>query len=638
MEFQLQTHQRLLKSVYNTPRLLLYHGIGSGKTCTAVSLAASFRRRYPKRRIYVIVPASLRGNFVKEANGPCGDRNRMTSDDFDIMSYQGFTKRYKQGSIDLHKSMVIVDEIQNVLSQTGDMYKTFLSAFHSKDDFNAVLLTATPMFDRASEIALLGNLLLTRDDPYRLPTHPGKFHKLMSENPKVVYTFFKDKVSYYRGADPRQYPQKIEHVVECPMSSFQEKVYMKSIGHIEMNEFNSHLERAFLITPRQSANLVLTSTTVGKLTHVDQTFDVRKHSPKFFKCIQYIRSNPGPAFVYSNFVSVSGTEAFARILRYKYMYAPVIKNQVPRSAMPRYAVFRANDPVENNRIVRIFNSPQNKDGSLIKVIIGSPAMKEGVSLLRVRSVHILDPYWNRSRTEQIMGRAVSFRSHADLPENERKVDVYHYYAVPSDKKLSVDLRILQMANTKIRKIRILETILQETAFDCNTFRAFNEPPEKHCFRHDLVSNRERDRLLSTLIVDAPTEQTNNAPVIIVPTNNQTNIIPPPGPVVPNNDVPKKPTKPLTFGTIQRDKKKRKKKNSCPSKRRPDELTDACPEKYPYSRPNSKGHQCCFKRPLTRPRVPRVTICPPDKVLNPRTKRCVLRTSKIGKLLSLNLIV
>lgn len=634
MEFQLQTHQRLLKSVYNTPRLLLYHGIGSGKTCTAISLAAAFRLHFPTRRIFVVVPASLRGNFVKEANGPCGVLNRMTSDAFDIMSYQGFTKRHKQGSIDLHKSMVIVDEIQNVLSQTGDMYKTFLSAFHSDADFNAVLLSATPMFDRASEIALLGNLLLTRDDPFRLPTHPREFHKLMSENPKVVYTFFKDKVSYYRGADPREYPKKVEHIVECPMSSFQEKVYMKSIGHIDMNELNSHLERAFLITPRQSANLVLTSNTVGKLTHVDHTFDVRKHSIKFFKCIQHLQSNPGPAFVYSNFVSVSGTDAFARVLRDKYMYAPVIKNQIPKSPKPRYAMFRANDPVENNRIVRIFNSPQNMDGSLIKVIIGSPAMKEGVSLLRVRSVHLLDPYWNRSRTEQVMGRAVRFRSHADLPENERKVDVYHYYAVPSDKKLSVDLRILQMANTKIRKIRILETILQETAFDCNTFRAFNEPPEKHCFRHDLVSDRERDQLLTSL-VEASAEETLNTRVS-PGFPNLTNTLPQ-GDLRPNNNVvrPKKTAKPLTFGTIKRDKKQRKKKNSCPSKRRPDELTNACPEKYPYARPNAKGDPCCFKRPArsstTRP-VP-VTTCPENKILNPRTKRCVLRTSKLGKLLT-----
>lgn len=322
--FKLQPHQRLLKNnthtpIYNKPRLLLYHGIGSGKTCTAIGIAAAFHRRFPRRHIYVVVPASLRGNFVKEANGPCGDHNRMTSEMFDIMSYQGFTKKYKQGSIDLHKSMVIVDEIQNVLSSTGDMYKTFLSAFHSNADINAILLTATPMFDTTQEIALLGNLMLTRNDPYRLPTHPREFNKIMSENPKVVYTFFKDKVSYYRGADPREYPEKVEHIIECPMSSFQEKVYMKSIGHVEMNEVNSHLERAFLITPRQSSNLVLPSNSVGKLTHVDQSFNVQKHSIKFYRCIQYIHANPGPAFVYSNFVSVSGTDAFARVLRDKYM-------------------------------------------------------------------------------------------------------------------------------------------------------------------------------------------------------------------------------------------------------------------------------------------------------------------------------
>jgi len=552
---------------------------------------------------------------------------------FDIMSYQGFTKKYKQGSIDLHKSMVIVDEIQNVLSSTGDMYKTFLSAFHSNADINAILLTATPMFDTTQEIALLGNLMLTRNDPYRLPTHPREFNKIMSENPKVVYTFFKDKVSYYRGADPREYPEKVEHIIECPMSSFQEKVYMKSIGHVEMNEVNSHLERAFLITPRQSSNLVLPSNSVGKLTHVDQSFNVQKHSIKFYRCIQYIHANPGPAFVYSNFVSVSGTDAFARVLRDKYMYVPVKKNQIPESSStPRYAMFRANDAVENNRIVRLFNSPQNKDGSLIKVIIGSPAMKEGISLLRVRSVHILDPYWNRSRTEQIMGRAVRFRSHMDLPENERKVDVYHYYAVPSDIKLSVDLRILQLSNTKIRKIRIIETILQETAFDCQALRSFNTPPEKHCFQHELVSDQERDRLLATLDVSQAFPNQGNI-------NNQTGR---PGPNInnqrgrpgPNINAPTKTTKPLSFGQLKTGRQQQKKKtSSCPSKRRPDETTGACPENFPYARPNAKGDPCCFKRSARSSPLRTTTFnCPVNKVLNPRTNRCVLRTSKLGKLL------
>ena len=38
-------------------------------------------------------------------------------------------------------------------------------------------------------------------------------------------------------------------------------------------------------------------------------------------------------------------------------------------------------------------------------MLGSPSIKEGVSLLRIEQVHILEPYWNMSRILQIIGRA-----------------------------------------------------------------------------------------------------------------------------------------------------------------------------------------------------------------------------------------
>ena len=41
-------------------------------------------------------------------------------------------------------------------------------------------------------------------------------------------------------------------------------------------------------------------------------------------------------------------------------------------------------------------------------MLGSPSIKEGVSLLRTEQVHILEPYWNISRMLQIIGRAIRF--------------------------------------------------------------------------------------------------------------------------------------------------------------------------------------------------------------------------------------
>lgn len=635
--FALQPHQLFLKSaVPFVDRLLLFHGIGSGKTCSAISIAAAYRETVRKNKVVVVVPASLRANFVKELKGPCGTQQQQKEAFYDIMSYQGFVKRIKNNTLKLNNTLVIVDEVQNIVSETGGTYKVFLESFQKMKNSKLVLLSATPMFDKTIEISLLGNLLLSKEeyDRYHLPLNPVAFSRMMSQNPKVLYTFFKHRVSYFRGADPRAYPSKSEHRVDCTMSKFQRHVYMESIGHIDIQNMDKQLQRAFLIAPRQLSNLVLPNGNVGKLTNVRKTFNVKKFSTKIYKCIQKIKESPGPVFVYSNFVTVAGIEAFTEILSKVYGFSDITQTRTPG---PKYGVFRANKPKENDKLLAMYNSPENRDGSLVKVIVGSPTMKEGVTLLRTRQIHILDPYWNRSRTEQIMGRGIRFCSHADLPPNERHVDVFHYYAVPSEKEkeLSVDLRILKLSNDKIRKINIVETILKETAVDCPLFKDRNEPPAIHCFNHDIVSDEERKRLMSmkNLNHNSKAKQTkNNSSSANNVGNIAANNAGPSGANVsgPSSSGLKKP-KPMRFGERKKETAAKKKqiKSSCPPKRRVNPQTNECPGSHPYKRPNAKGDLCCFARNKPQTKIKR---CRTDQIFNPRTKRCVLRNTKLGRLL------
>ena len=59
-------------------------------------------------------------------------------------------------------------------------------------------------------------------------------------------------------------------------------------------------------------------------------------------------------------------------------------------------------------------------------MIISGAGAEGISLTGVRQVHILEPYWNFVRIEQVFGRAIRIESHKDLPPSERNVEQYLY--------------------------------------------------------------------------------------------------------------------------------------------------------------------------------------------------------------------
>ncbi len=72
-DFKLLTHQKIVRDYINlyTPYrgLLLYHGLGSGKTCSSIAIAEGIKS---SRTIMVMTPASLRSNYIKELKF-CGD-------------------------------------------------------------------------------------------------------------------------------------------------------------------------------------------------------------------------------------------------------------------------------------------------------------------------------------------------------------------------------------------------------------------------------------------------------------------------------------------------------------------------------------------------------------------------------------
>jgi hypothetical protein len=86
---------------------------------------------------------------------------------------------------------------------------------------------------------------------------------------------------------------------------------------------------------------------------------------------------------------------------------------------------------------KVFNSPENKDGKLLKIMFGTQAVMEGVDFKNVRQVHILDPWWNDSRVQQIIARSIRLCSHSSLPKSQRIVDVFiHLSTLGSAESLS----------------------------------------------------------------------------------------------------------------------------------------------------------------------------------------------------------
>ena len=133
--------------------------------------------------------------------------------------------------------------------------------------------------------------------------------------------------------------------------------------------------------------------------------------------------------------------------------------------------------------MKSITSPDNINGEKIKVVIVSRAGSEGLDFKNIRQTHILDPWYNLNRQQQIIGRSIRNLSHCLLPFKERNVEVFLYGSKLNDGIEAVDLYIYRLAEKKAKKISSIIRLLKENAIDCLLNRKGQD------FSEDIVNKR-----------------------------------------------------------------------------------------------------------------------------------------------------
>jgi hypothetical protein len=290
----------------------------------------------------------------------------------------------------------------------------------------------------------------------------------------------------------------------------------------------------------------------------DQVNGLKKYSCKLYKILKKMEESKGPILMYSQYKTVEGLGVFAIALRangYEQIkfkmdnkpWQPIEFDEASIASfkkgpgIKRFITFSGEeDQRQRSAILAIFNGqwqeltrsirsyfmpdetkpekerfdgnlPQSKfvRGEIISCIGITGAGAEGISLRNVRQVHIMEPFWNMARLEQVKGRAIRVCSHADLPIADRKVDIYTYVSIFSpmqlssnlvsttiktkDKGLTSDEIVLEVATRKQAISNQLLKVLQEVSVDCDMNLADNyqdqEPLE--CFKYK-VTDMARD--------------------------------------------------------------------------------------------------------------------------------------------------
>ena len=523
--YELQLPQKFV-SEFISPKtpykgVLVYHRIGAGKTCTAIRVGEVFKKY---RNIIVVLPASLKGNFRSELRSECAGDAYLTkaerqklkllhpssdeykniiklSDDridkfYKIYSYNKFIDNIKDKKIKLKNCLLIIDEIQNMVSEEGTYYQELKGLIDSApDDLRTILLSATPMFDKPYEIGLTINLLRP-DKPFPVG---AKFNEMFigskrnkdgiieyeMKNKDLFKEIIKGYVSFFRGAPPYVFPSMKLKYVECCMSEFQFRAYQDVLKNEKKvikvkNQINTDvnlLPNNFFIGTRYVSNIVFPNKKVGddglkSFTKMKIQSDLDKYSTKFDAIMKKIESSTGKIFFYSGFKEYAGIKSFVAVLE-AFGYQDYAKaGEGPK----RFAIWSGDENMTyKEEIKSIFNLKENLSGSKLKLILGSSSIKEGVSFAGVRQVHILDPYWNIPRLEQVIGRASRFCSHKDLEEEKRDVKVYIYLATaPKGKIETVDSYIHELSKNKNKLVSEFELAIKQSAIDCELNKNANQ--------------------------------------------------------------------------------------------------------------------------------------------------------------------
>tara|TARA_Y100000389_G_scaffold197042_1_gene230903 strand:- start:2755 stop:5961 length:3207 start_codon:yes stop_codon:yes gene_type:complete len=590
-------HQQFLANYINplTPYkgILIYHETGTGKTCTAVSIAENFKEIVNKygKKITILSSESIKPEFlktIKSTDTPfkcTGDEyvkkidkntkttpvqesklmNEIINNYYEFKTYQtlgndiiNIVKKFKKKTTSLQSisqkcveiikerysnSVIIVDEAHNLRSKFGNqsdiktkntnsgksVAEKWIESYIKKpedvkidnnkvshdiidliveyaDNLKLIFLTATPMFDNPIEIIwLINKLIKVNRDPIKELDETEIFtstYKFKSEDAKQKFErALKGKVSYLRSGDPSKFPLRIEDPSFYTTSEL-------SNSHFNKIQNTNFEKDSFMLSAAQLHNISWYSTETynGLQAHFDVSLtskpaiyefrnkkgsknifdDLQTYAPKVKTIIDFIeKMDDGIAFVFSKFIW-SGILPVILALenmgysqyREKNDNTNLLKTRKIQDAQKSYAIITSSPHFsyeKQEKIVNALRSEENKYGKKIRVVLVSSSGGEGIDLRFIRQVHILEPHFNFSLLEQVVGRAIRTDSHKALPPEKRNCTVFYHTTKHSKKKYDgIEKEIYEKAQLKKNGIQNVRKILQEYSVSCQFFKETNE--------------------------------------------------------------------------------------------------------------------------------------------------------------------
>lgn len=448
--FQLQPHQIAVSQLFikpATPGLLLYFKVGSGKTLASIAAVENLARAENiRRKVLVVGPASLEANYMNELRSAGVNPDRYEFMSFQKLHYDAnkirISMKRRNPNVDdevVRKKMneylntvgqyvyrrtngveyrrgkvLVVDEVQNVKNTLGELLTSLLEV--SRTAHKRLLLTGTPVVNYPSDMGAYLGLIEPRNDELvvkvmkkgvYVPAFEVNFGRTAGVRIPELDALLKCTTLFYEPSAEIQrmhYPTKTEQWVEVPLTVQQMRRHFEIAAEQgtrrDMENINIHNSA---LEDQKSARMF-----INAARQINNIWGV--YHPKIDAVVAAIIAevrNNGKCIFY-DFFKDSWKTVRDMLLRRE-------------PALIKLASFTGETPDrERISIVNDYNTDK------LNVLLLSSAGGEGLDLKNTTQMHILQPWWNEEKINQVIGRAVRYKSHT---RGRRHVDVFRYCAV-----------------------------------------------------------------------------------------------------------------------------------------------------------------------------------------------------------------
>lgn len=503
---------RFLSSYTPYNNLLLYHEMGTGKTCAAVGVAENLKLYGFRKCVYISKGEGLHNNFKNEVAFKCTKKNEYLKknktsnmqefdkkkfDEFYICStYQTFIN---QSPANYDNCVFILDEVHNLIVKDYKVqestYNKFHQFLHKVNNCKILLLSGTPITDKENTFTPIMNLILPNKD--QIPDQDYDNLDVIKEKIKGYVSFLSSpktdiKLEFIRSEidDQFSYLQNDIDLYYEKMSDYQTSKYLEiditDPGAARLEERQVSLFADPVGDDKQHTDGIdykgykklnqdfywrtFSSLFTGSKTNKLET--LRKYSITYYNTISNVLvalEENKKIFIYNSIVNKNGIYLFAAILTKIF--------EIPPKKILILTSDTLSDPNTNTELNSFNNSENN-----VQIILGSNIVSEGYTFKNIEIIHIQTPAWNYSEIMQVIARGYRVGSHNDLIKQRNgvkpEVKVYLHASIPNIDSIkvinnSIDIYMYKTSEEKWAKSKLVEKIAKETAIDCSLTKERN---------------------------------------------------------------------------------------------------------------------------------------------------------------------